>query len=61
MVVELVMDLLGYKIFTGSMVGVLIVTSVLSIPVAWLLHRLTVVFWRPRTLTPEPRSVPSMP
>ncbi|GAA1458517.1 acyltransferase [Williamsia maris] len=61
MVVELVMDLLGYTIFTGSMVGVLIVTSVLSIPVAWLLHRLTAVFWRPRTTAPKPESVPSIP
>ncbi|MBJ7289063.1 acyltransferase [Williamsia sp.] len=61
MVVELVMDLLGYSIFTGSIVGVLIVTSVLSIPVAWLLHRLTVVFWRPRATAPKRQSVPSVP
>ncbi len=60
MVVELVMDLLGYSIFTGSMVGVLIVTSVLSIPVAWLLHRLTGVLWRSRATASAARSVPSV-
>ncbi|MFD0925701.1 acyltransferase family protein [Williamsia deligens] len=35
------MDLLGYVTFTGSMLGVLIVTTVVSIPVAWALHRFT--------------------
>ena len=38
-VMELVMDLLGYSTFQGSVVGVFIVTTVLSIPIAWVLHR----------------------
>lgn len=35
------MDLLGYPTFTGSMLGVLIVTTVVSVPIAWALHRTT--------------------
>lgn len=48
-VMELVMDLLGYSLFGGSVVGVFIVTSVLSMPVAWALHRVTAPLWRRKT------------
>lgn len=48
-VMELVMDLLGYPIFTGSVVGVFIVTAVLSTPVAWALHRITAPLWGHKT------------
>lgn len=48
-VMELVMDLLDYPIFTGSVVGVFIVTVVLSTPVAWALHRVTAPLWHRKT------------
>jgi peptidoglycan/LPS O-acetylase OafA/YrhL len=47
-VLELVMDLLGYPVFTGSVVGVFIVTVVLATPVAWLLHLVTAPLWHKR-------------
>ena len=49
-VMELVMDLLGYSLFSGSVVGVFIVTAVLSTPVAWALHRVTAPLWRRKTV-----------
>jgi peptidoglycan/LPS O-acetylase OafA/YrhL len=47
-VLELVMDLLGYPVFTGSVVGVFIVTVVLATPVAWALHQVTAPLWHKR-------------
>jgi peptidoglycan/LPS O-acetylase OafA/YrhL len=47
-VLELVMDLLEYPIFTGSVVGVFIVTVVLATPVAWMLHLVTTPLWGKR-------------
>ncbi|MEV0947021.1 acyltransferase [Rhodococcus sp. NPDC049939] len=38
-VMEFVVEMLGYETFQGSAVGVFIVTTVLSIPPAWALHR----------------------
>lgn len=46
MVLELVMDLLGYPVFTGSTVTAFAVTTALSVPVAWVLHRITAPLWR---------------
>ncbi|WP_305093741.1 acyltransferase [Prescottella sp. R16] len=39
-VMAFVLDLLGYRTFQGSTVGVFVVTTVFSIPVAWALHRM---------------------
>ncbi|PHV67052.1 acyltransferase family protein [Williamsia muralis] len=47
-VLELVMDMLGYPIFSGSVVGVFIVTVVLATPVAWALHQVTAPLWHKR-------------
>ncbi|WP_137725990.1 acyltransferase family protein [Prescottella subtropica] len=38
-VMAFVLDMLGYRTFQGSTVGVFVVTTVFSIPVAWALHR----------------------
>ncbi|EGD53468.1 acyltransferase family protein [Gordonia neofelifaecis] len=46
MVLEFVMDLLGYSIFTGSTLAAFAVTTVISVPVAWVLHRMTAPLWR---------------
>ncbi|MGO3328378.1 acyltransferase family protein [Gordonia sp. (in: high G+C Gram-positive bacteria)] len=46
MVLELVMDLLGYQIFTGSVAVAFLVTTAISVPIAWLLHRATSPLWR---------------
>lgn len=46
MVLEFTMDLLGYSVFTGSTLAAFVVTSVISVPVAWSLHRLTAPLWR---------------
>ncbi|MGB6125255.1 MAG: hypothetical protein WBG47_07880, partial [Gordonia sp. (in: high G+C Gram-positive bacteria)] len=46
MVLELVMDLLGYSVFTGSTIAAFAVTTAISIPVAWILHRITRPLWR---------------
>ncbi|GAA1876017.1 acyltransferase family protein [Williamsia serinedens] len=49
-----VMDLLGYPTFTGSMLGVLIVTTVVSVPIAWALHRTTYAWLWARSVPSEP-------
>ncbi|MXP21611.1 acyltransferase family protein [Gordonia sp. HNM0687] len=51
-ILEVVMDLLGWRVFSGSTIVAFLLTSAVSVPVAWLLHRVT----RPITLarTPEP-------
>ncbi|MBM7368286.1 acyltransferase family protein [Gordonia hydrophobica] len=46
MVLELVMDLLGYSVFTGSTLAAFATTTAISIPVAWALHRITAPLWR---------------
>ncbi|WP_051198854.1 acyltransferase family protein [Gordonia shandongensis] len=46
MVMELVMDVVGFRVFTGSTVVVFAVTSLVSVPVAWLVHRITAPLWR---------------
>ena len=38
-VMEFVMEMLGYRTFQGSTVGVFIVTVAFSVPIAWVLHR----------------------
>lgn len=44
-VMDIVMvSVLGWPVYTGSMVGLFLATSVVTMPLAWLLHRLT----RPR-------------
>jgi peptidoglycan/LPS O-acetylase OafA/YrhL len=48
-VIEFVMDMLGYASFQGSAVGVFVVTTVFSIPVAWALHRLLLPITSPNT------------
>ncbi|MFT4200488.1 acyltransferase family protein [Gordonia sp. (in: high G+C Gram-positive bacteria)] len=45
-VLEFVMGLLGYRVFTGSTWLAFAVTAVVSIPPAWLLHRVTRPIWR---------------
>lgn len=46
MVLELVMDLLGYRLFTGSTSMAFLVTLVISVPIAWILHQITYRWWR---------------
>jgi peptidoglycan/LPS O-acetylase OafA/YrhL len=38
-VMEFVVDMLGYRTFQGSTVGVFVVTVAFSVPIAWALHR----------------------
>lgn len=38
-VMEFVVEMLGYRTFQGSMVGVFVVTVAFSVPIAWALHR----------------------
>ncbi|WP_268960914.1 acyltransferase family protein [Rhodococcus spongiicola] len=38
-VLEFVVDMLGYQTFQGSTVGVFVVTVAFSVPIAWALHR----------------------
>ncbi|GAA4663339.1 acyltransferase [Gordonia humi] len=45
MVLELVMDLLGYPVFTGRILIAFAVTTAISVPVAWVLHRVTSPLW----------------
>ncbi|QKT08977.1 acyltransferase [Gordonia sp. X0973] len=45
-VLEIVMGLLGYRVFTGSMWLAFLVTTVIATPLAWLLHRVTRPIWR---------------
>lgn len=50
---------LRWPVFTGSAAGLFVVTLVLTIPVAWLLHRLTAPAVSPRSAAPRsPRSLP---
>ncbi|WP_018180370.1 acyltransferase family protein [Jongsikchunia kroppenstedtii] len=46
MVLELVMSLLGYRLFSGSTTAAFLVTVVISIPIAWILHQITYRWWR---------------
>ena len=46
MVLELVMPMLGYDVFTGSLWAAFAVTTAISVPVAWVLHRITAPLWR---------------
>nr|WP_132992814.1 acyltransferase [Gordonia zhaorongruii] len=46
MVLELVMDLLDYQVFSGSLAVAFVVTTAFSIPAAWVLHRVTAPLWR---------------
>ena len=48
MALELVMDLLGYSVFTGSTLIAFVVTTAISVPVAWILHRVTRPVWSGR-------------
>ncbi|NDZ95661.1 acyltransferase [Streptomyces sp. SID6673] len=48
-VLEIVMDVLGFGVFSGSLPIAFLATTTVSIPVAWLLHRLTAPLWRART------------
>jgi len=46
MVLELVMSLLGYRLFSGSTWMAFLVTVVISVPIAWALHQITYRWWR---------------
>ncbi|MCX6469280.1 MAG: acyltransferase [Corynebacteriales bacterium] len=59
LVLEIVMDILDYRTFTGSTVGVFVVTTVITAPIAWALHRVTSVIWRRPSGRERLRSVPS--
>ncbi|MGW0159232.1 acyltransferase family protein [Mycobacterium sp. NPDC003323] len=48
-------SILGWPVFTGSMLGLFATTLALSIPVAWLLHRWTRV--RPDPVGAQPRQL----
>lgn len=48
-VLEVMMVALGYQVFTGSWVVAFLVTTAVSTPIAWLLHRGTAPLWRART------------
>ncbi len=50
-VLEVVMDVVGYRLFTGSWIVAFLVTTLVSTPLAWALHRSTAPLWRA-----EPRS-----
>ncbi|MBT0567377.1 acyltransferase [Williamsia sp. CHRR-6] len=58
MVLELMMDVLGYRVFTGSTTAAFVATTAFSIPIAWLLHRLT--WWSARH-EPNSRTRQSVP
>ncbi|WP_430330705.1 acyltransferase family protein [Rhodococcus sp. ACT016] len=57
-VMEFVVDMLGYRTFQGSMVGVFVVTVAFSVPIAWALHR-TLLRFIPSGPRPE-RSAPEV-
>lgn len=46
MIMDWAMGELGYQVFQGSMLAILIVSTVISIPVAWLLRRITDIITR---------------
>jgi peptidoglycan/LPS O-acetylase OafA/YrhL len=52
-VLEVVMDVLGYGVFTGSTPIAFLVTTAVSVPVAWALHRATRPLWRRQARTPK--------
>ncbi|MFT4087887.1 MAG: acyltransferase [Gordonia sp. (in: high G+C Gram-positive bacteria)] len=54
MVLELVMRMLGYQTFQGSLWVAFAVTTVISVPVAWLLHLGTYRLWRRDRGCPAP-------
>ncbi|AZG46752.1 acyltransferase family protein [Gordonia insulae] len=45
-VLEVVMDVLGFGVFGGSTPVAFVVTTAVSVPVAWALHRVTRPLWR---------------
>lgn len=45
-VLEVMMDVLGYRVFTGSFMIAFVTTTLVSIPLAWALHRVTRPLWR---------------
>ncbi|GAC67712.1 acyltransferase family protein [Gordonia soli] len=47
-VLEVAVDVLGYGVFQGSMIVTFVVTTVASVPIAWVLHRATAPLWRIR-------------
>ncbi|RPA12423.1 acyltransferase [Gordonia sp. OPL2] len=49
LVLEVMMDVLGYGVFSGSMPVAFVAATVVSVPVAWVLHRFTRPLWRART------------
>lgn len=53
-VMEFVVDMLGYQTFQGSTVGVFIVTVAFTVPIAWALHR-TLLRFVPSGPAPERR------
>ncbi|GAB2662451.1 acyltransferase [Prescottella soli] len=53
-VMEFVVDMLGYRTFQGSTVGVFVVTVAFTIPIAWALHR-TLLRFIPSGPRPERR------
>lgn len=57
-VMEFVMGLLGYSAFQGSAVGVFVVTTVFSVPVAWALHRLLRPITAPDAGSPDAKGPP---
>ncbi|MEE3852182.1 acyltransferase [Gordonia sp. LSe1-13] len=40
-VLEVVMDLMNWQVFSGSMTVAFVLTAAASVPIAWLLHRVT--------------------
>ena len=48
-VLEVVMAVLGYRVFSGNVVIAFVVTAAVSIALAWVLHRVTEPLWRART------------
>lgn len=48
-VLEVAMAVLGYRVFTGNVLIAFVVTTVVSVPLAWALHRATAPLWRSRT------------
>ncbi len=53
-VMEFVVDMLGYQTFQGSTVGVFVVTVAFTVPIAWALHR-TLLRFVPSGPRPERR------
>ncbi|MGC4935223.1 acyltransferase family protein [Gordonia sp. DT30] len=47
-VLEVVMAVLGYRVFTGNVVIAFVLTAAVSVVLAWALHRVTSPLWRAR-------------